>query len=127
MVSICTVTYNRPLAVKLLEKRILEQTYPTECMEWVLIDDSPSDIPDFEPAPGSNLKINYVRLPNKLTLGRKRNLSNNHCKGDIIVYMDDDDYYPPTGDFQERCHSWAAVQATYIKSSGPGSLSASVG
>ena len=96
MVSICTVTYNRPLAVKLLEKRILEQTYPTECMEWVLIDDSPSDIPDFEPAPGSNLKINYVRLPNKLTLGRKRNLSNNHCKGDIIVYMDDDDYYPPT-------------------------------
>jgi putative transposase len=31
------------------------------------------------------------------------------------------------GDFQARCHSWAAVQAACIKSNGPGSLSASVG
>lgn len=32
-----------------------------------------------------------------------------------------------SGDFQERCHSWAAVQAACIKGSCPGSLSSSVG
>jgi glycosyltransferase involved in cell wall biosynthesis len=30
-----------------------------------------------------------------MTLGAKRNFSNNKAIGDIIVYMDDDDYYPP--------------------------------
>jgi glycosyltransferase involved in cell wall biosynthesis len=30
-----------------------------------------------------------------MTLGKKRNLLNEKTKGDIIVYMDDDDYYPP--------------------------------
>ena len=30
-----------------------------------------------------------------MVLGKKRNLANSKCKGDIIVYMDDDDYYPP--------------------------------
>ena len=30
-----------------------------------------------------------------MTLGKKRNLLNDKAKGDIIVYMDDDDYYPP--------------------------------
>jgi glycosyltransferase involved in cell wall biosynthesis len=29
-----------------------------------------------------------------MTLGKKRNLSHTKCKGDIIIYMDDDDYYP---------------------------------
>jgi hypothetical protein len=30
-----------------------------------------------------------------MKLGRKRNLLHEKSKGDIIVYMDDDDYYPP--------------------------------
>ena len=30
-----------------------------------------------------------------MTLGKKRNLMHEKSKGDIIVYMDDDDYYPP--------------------------------
>jgi len=30
-----------------------------------------------------------------MKLGEKRNLMHKKCKGDIIVYMDDDDYYPP--------------------------------
>jgi len=31
-----------------------------------------------------------------MTLGKKRNLMHDKSKGEIIVYMDDDDYYPPT-------------------------------
>ena len=30
-----------------------------------------------------------------MKLGQKRNYMHTKCKGEIIVYMDDDDYYPP--------------------------------
>ena len=30
-----------------------------------------------------------------MKLGRKRNFMHEKCKGEILVYMDDDDYYPP--------------------------------
>ena len=30
-----------------------------------------------------------------MLLGKKRNLMHTKCSGDIIIYMDDDDYYPP--------------------------------
>jgi glycosyltransferase involved in cell wall biosynthesis len=30
-----------------------------------------------------------------MPLGQKRNIMHSHARGDIIVYMDDDDYYPP--------------------------------
>jgi glycosyltransferase involved in cell wall biosynthesis len=30
-----------------------------------------------------------------MLLGKKRNLMHSKCSGDIIIYMDDDDYYPP--------------------------------
>ena len=40
------------------------------------------------------MKIVYVEYTG-LTLSDLRNLGNNKCSGDIIVCMDDDDYYPP--------------------------------
>ena len=39
--------------------------------------------------------IHYIRLDEKVRLGAKRNLLNKEAKGNIIVAMDDDDYYPP--------------------------------
>ena len=30
-----------------------------------------------------------------MKLGRKRNLMHEKSKGEMIVYMDDDDFYPP--------------------------------
>ena len=39
----------------------------------------------------------------------------------------EDDYASQFGDFQERCHSWAAFQAACINGSCPGSLSSSGG
>jgi hypothetical protein len=40
-------------------------------------------------------QVKYFRYEEKMTLGKKRNISHEMAKGDIIVYMDDDDYYPP--------------------------------
>ena len=40
-------------------------------------------------------EVKYHTLKNKVTIGYKRNVLNSLCKGEIIVNMDDDDYYPP--------------------------------
>lgn len=95
-VSICTVTYNRASFLELLQNHILTQSYPRHLLEWVILDDSDDGAPWFEADPNSGLKIRHERLGTKLTLGRKRNLSHELCCGEIIVYMDDDDYYPPS-------------------------------
>lgn len=96
LVSLCTVTYNRSAFLPLLQKYILAQTYPRDRMEWVLVDDSDDGQPGFKPDHGQGLSITHQRLDRRLPLGQKRNLSHTYCKGDIIIYLDDDDYYPPT-------------------------------
>ena len=91
-VSICTPTYNRRIFIPNLIKCFELQTYPKELMEWIIIDDGEDKVEDlFINVPG----VKYYRYDEKLKLGRKRNIMHEKCKGDIIVYMDDDDYYPP--------------------------------
>jgi glycosyltransferase involved in cell wall biosynthesis len=64
-------------------------------MGWVLIlDDGTDKIGDLI-SEAKIPQIKYVEVEKKMSLGAKRNLSHTHCKGSIIVYMDDDDYYPP--------------------------------
>jgi glycosyltransferase involved in cell wall biosynthesis len=38
--------------------------------------------------------VKYYSYEEQLSLGKKRNIMNNNATGDIIIYMDDDDYYP---------------------------------
>ena len=91
-VSICTPTYNRRIFIPNLIKCFELQTYPKELMEWIIIDDGEDKVEDlFINVPG----VKYYRYDQKLKLGKKRNIMHEKCKGDIIVYMDDDDYYPP--------------------------------
>jgi glycosyltransferase involved in cell wall biosynthesis len=90
-VSICTPTFNRrpfiPIAIKCFEN----QTYPRDKMEWIIVDDGTDKIEDLV----AHLPyVRYFKFDEKITLGKKRNISNEKAKGDIIVYMDDDDYYP---------------------------------
>ena len=63
-------------------------------MEWIIIDDGTDKVKDL--IKGANIpQIKYYELPEKVALGAKRNLMHEKSKGSIIVYMDDDDYYPP--------------------------------
>jgi len=63
-------------------------------MEWIIVDDGTDKIADLINASGiSNIK--YFALDKKMPLGEKRNYMHKKAKGSIIVYMDDDDYYPP--------------------------------
>ena len=92
LVSVCTPTYNRRPFIEAAKKCFQRQTYPAEKLEWIVIDDGTDPVLDLlqnEP------RVKYTRLHDKLSLGEKRNLMHRKAQGDIIVYMDDDDYYPP--------------------------------
>jgi glycosyltransferase involved in cell wall biosynthesis len=95
-VSICTPTFNRRPFFKGIIQSVLSQKYPTELIEWVIVDDGTDKIEDLV----SQIPfVKYFKLDDKMPLGKKRNYMHNMCSfkndDDIIVYMDDDDYYPP--------------------------------
>jgi len=94
-VSICTLTHNRSRFLKRLQGCIERQTYPLEKIEWVILDDSNQYSGSIELSTPTPITIKYQRINNKLTLGGKRNLSHRLCSGEILIYMDDDDYYFP--------------------------------
>jgi glycosyltransferase involved in cell wall biosynthesis len=70
------------------------QNYPKDRIEWIIVDDGTDKIGDLI-AKSKIPQIKYFTLPEKVPLGTKRNFMHKHAKGTIIVYMDDDDYYPP--------------------------------
>ena len=90
-VSICTPTFNRRPFIPYIIKCFDNQTYPKDKMEWIIIDDGTDKIEDLVK---DHPCVKYYKYDEKMTLGKKRNLSNEKSKGDIIIYMDDDDYYP---------------------------------
>lgn len=93
-VSICTPTFNRRPFIQTMFQCFLNQTYPKDRMEWIIVDDGTDPIEDL--IEEANLpQIRYTRLTQIMSLGKKRNYMHSLCKGDFIVYMDDDDYYPP--------------------------------
>ena len=93
-VSVCTPTFNRRPFIPTMLDCFRNQTYPKDRMEWIIVDDGTDRIKDLIDA--ANIpQIRYVQPPKKLNLGEKRNFMHSHAKGSIIVYMDDDDYYPP--------------------------------
>ena len=91
-VSICTPTFNRRPFFPIIKKCFENQTYPKDRMEWIIIDDGTDKIEDLV----INIPyIKYYKYNEKMFLGKKRNLMHEKSKGEIIIYMDDDDYYPP--------------------------------
>ena len=92
-VSVCTPTFNRRPFIPSIIKCFNNQKYPKDRMEWIIIDDGTDPIEDLI---ASHSNVKYFKYNDKMTLGRKRNLMHEKSKGDILVYMDDDDYYPST-------------------------------
>ena len=91
-VSVCTPTFNRRPFIPFMIKCFKNQDYPMDRIEWVIIDDGTDKIGDLV----KNIpQVKYFTYEDKLPLGRKRNIMHEKSRGDILVYMDDDDYYPP--------------------------------
>jgi len=94
LVSVCTPTFNRRPFIPTMFECFRNQTYPKSRIEWIIVDDGTDKIKDLVDA--ANIpQIKYFELPNKIPLGEKRNYMHTRAIGSIIVYMDDDDYYPP--------------------------------
>jgi glycosyltransferase involved in cell wall biosynthesis len=95
-VSVLTPTYNRRTFLPGLLECYKSQTYPKDRMEWIIFDDGEDCVKDFfDKAAKTIPNIRYIRHETKLLIGAKRNILNKEAKGDILVAMDDDDYYPP--------------------------------
>jgi len=99
-VSIITPTYNRFYLFHLAIRNFLKTDYPKDKIEWIIIDDSTQNRDDMEKLiqdnnDGNIKHIKLYDLKKKKTIGDKRNMGVEHCSNDIIVCMDDDDYYPP--------------------------------
>jgi len=91
-VSICTPTFNRRPFYEMTIQCFNHQTYPKNRMEWIIIDDGTDKIEDLvKDIP----QVKYFKYNERMNLGKKRNLMHEKAKGEFIVYMDDDDYYPP--------------------------------
>lgn len=95
-ITIITPTFNRPHMFRMALYNYINFNYPSEKMQWVIVDDGDPDkrvghmIPNEE-----NVNIKYIALGSRTTIGMKRNLCIEHADNEIIVCMDDDDYYPP--------------------------------
>ena len=75
----------------------MEQDYPMDKIEWIIVDDGTDCVKDIidEYIIKYNLpQIKYYYFKERMLLGKKRNLMHSLCNGEIIIYMDDDDYYP---------------------------------
>ena len=91
-VSVCTPTFNRRPFIKYMIKCFQHQTYPLDDVEWIIIDDGTDKIGDLV---CDIPQVRYFSYDEKKPLGEKRNIMHDKSVGDYIVYMDDDDYYPP--------------------------------
>ncbi len=100
--SIITITqYKRKEFIKNLCCLIRNQDY-SNIIEWVIVEGSKTRIEkelnrkEINRLIESNkdLKIRYIYPYLLWNIGSLRNIGNRSCRGDIIVCMDDDDYYP---------------------------------
>ena len=74
--------------------------YPKDKLEWVIVEDTEDDNLTVEDMLPYSNRIKYVRVKDKgmrtpLPIGAKRNICAKRASHDIIIHMDDDDYYPP--------------------------------
>ena len=99
-ISVVTLTHNRKHMFKLAVYNYNTSNYPSDKIEWVIYDTSNEEdkvaglLPDEETR--ETLNIRYIHDNSRIiSIGEKRNKSLEYCTNDIILFMDDDDYYPP--------------------------------
>lgn len=110
-VSLVTPSSSRTWALTTIALRnFYSLIYPQNKMEWIILDSNPTE-PVHLPA---DPRIKYEVIPDSIPLWEKRNMLNERASGEIIIHMDDDDYYLPQS-------IWAKVKLlhAYRKSNNP--------
>ena len=83
-------TANRRRFVPQAIRYFLAQDYPHK--ELVVVDDGADHVADLMP---DDLRVRYIRLSGRRTLGAKRNECVEASRGDLIMHWDDDDWMSP--------------------------------
>lgn len=106
-ISIITPTYNRQKLIDIAFHNLLVTDYPKDKIEWVVIEDNEKTphmaaekIISFQ-LQVPEIKIKYIPIEGRMTIGEKRNHAIENASNDIILFMDDDDHYPETS-FRRR-------------------------
>ena len=97
-ISVLTITRNRSDFYPLLVRNIQTCDYPKHLIEWTFIEDGSSrfDKTNYYDSMSLSIKMKYLYLGDlHFPIGYKRNLAVKHSSHDILVHLDDDDYYPP--------------------------------
>jgi len=98
-VSIITPTFERRDIFKIALYNFYHIDYPSYKIQWVIADESRTEENYLNEMIPKDPRITYVKVKSKdgtrLPVGKKRNYLVKQAKYDIIIHMDDDDYYPP--------------------------------
>ena len=89
LVTCIMPTADRRMFVPQAVRCFLRQDYPNA--ELLILDDGADPVGDCVHA---SVRVRYVRLGQKLSVGAKRNLACERAGGSLIVHWDDDDWYP---------------------------------
>lgn len=92
LVSILTPTFNRRKFIPQYLRNIRRQDYKGP-IEILIADDGHDKVEDLIP---KNTIFRYIKMTEKKPIGYKRNLLCSEAKGEILIHMDDDDFYPST-------------------------------
>tara|TARA_B100000780_G_scaffold276552_2_gene245361 strand:+ start:1790 stop:3229 length:1440 start_codon:yes stop_codon:yes gene_type:complete len=96
-VSILTPTFNRRNMFPIAIRNFYNFDYPPEKLQWVIVDDSTDKTQSVKDLiPPNDSRIKYIQLDTWIpSMGEKRNICVHHADHEIILHMDDDDYYTP--------------------------------
>jgi hypothetical protein len=109
-ISVVTLIYNRKKFWDLACHNMMITDYPKDKIEWIVVDDS--DDPAEQNADrivatldaAAPIRGVYVPKMTKRPVSEKRSLGVYKASNPIVLFMDDDDHYPPTS-FRRRV-SW---------------------
>ena len=94
LISCIMPTYGRPDYVNESVKMFMDQDYPQDRRELIILNDCPGQIFTTGLSDEHNIKI-INKNERYSTLGKKRNAALDLAKGDLIAVWDDDDIYLP--------------------------------
>jgi glycosyltransferase involved in cell wall biosynthesis len=91
--TIGLTTYKRPTLLAKAIQSVLAQTY--EDYEFIIVDDASSDDTEYIVKRFENPTLQYIRQPTNQGVGPARNEVIRRAQGKFIVFIDDDDRFPP--------------------------------
>ena len=94
-ITICTPTGNRRSLFSLAIRNFMNFIYPEDKLRWLILDDGEKSMEEIIPR---DYRIRYQFIggkPERLSVAAMRNRLVELSNTEIILFMDDDDYYPP--------------------------------